>query len=60
MTKERYNELMNNVDLVLTEEELQQGWRFCSGWDFLLVNLNEVHCQECGKHKNNKLCYLIK
>ena len=41
MTPERYNALMNwnnqGPDLCLTDDEIEQGWHWCSDWDFLLV-----------------------
>lgn len=37
MTKERYNELMDNQDLSLDIDEQREGWHFCNEFDGLLV-----------------------
>lgn len=37
MTKERYNKLMDDLNLSISKEEWDEGWHFCSDWDFLLV-----------------------
>lgn len=37
MTRERWLEVMNNMDATLTPEEVAEGWHFCSCWDQLLV-----------------------
>jgi len=38
MTIERYDELMNNPELRLTEGELRVGWYWSPSWDGLLVH----------------------
>ena len=38
MSAERYNELMENTELLLTEEELRAGWYWSPAWDGLLVH----------------------
>lgn len=47
MTNERYNELMNNVLLSLTPEEIALGWHFCNEFDGLLV-LGDPNEPICG------------
>lgn len=53
MTRERYNTLMGNDDLPLTDEEIKEGWHFCYEWDGLLIGpgfgeLEPCHCLESG------------
>jgi hypothetical protein len=60
MTDERYNELMDNMDLSLTAEELAEGWHFCIEFDGLLVkgDPKEDYCgQTCidSERGENKL-----
>jgi hypothetical protein len=38
MTKERFEELMDNTDLKLTNAEWREGWHFCDEFDGLLRN----------------------
>jgi len=38
MSKERYNELMDNPQLPLTEGEIRVGWYWSPAWDGLLVH----------------------
>lgn len=38
MTPQRYNELMTNLDSVLTEQESINGWFFSNEFDGLLVH----------------------
>lgn len=38
MTRQRYNQLMHNPELKLTDAELEDGWHFCGEWDGLLVH----------------------
>jgi hypothetical protein len=38
MTVERYDELMNNPELRLTEGELRVGWYWSPSWDGLLIH----------------------
>lgn len=47
MTPERYNALMDNEDLELTEDEMLEGWHFCMDWDFLLVGPGMEETQSC-------------
>lgn len=49
MTDKRYSELMHNIDLTLTEEEIKEGWHFCQDWDGLLIHTSwkEYECCHC-------------
>ena len=38
MTPERYNDLMDNPELKLTEGELRVGWYWSPAWDGMLVH----------------------
>jgi hypothetical protein len=38
MTDERYRELEESDDATLTEEEIKEGWHWCSECDYLLTN----------------------
>lgn len=38
MTVDRYDQLMNNPELVLTEGELRVGWYWSPSWDGMLVH----------------------
>jgi len=51
MTDERYNELMDNPEGVLTEEELKLGWHWCYDWDGLLVGPGSPEKQCCTCHE---------
>lgn len=37
MNSERYDALMKDESLSLTDVELAQGWHFCREWDGLLI-----------------------
>ena len=38
MTNERYGELYNSIDLLLTPEEIEAGWFFSDAFDGLLIH----------------------
>lgn len=38
MTYERYGELYNNIELNLTQEEIDAGWYFSDEFDGLLIH----------------------
>ena len=38
MTVERYDQLMNNPELPLTDGELRVGWYWSSSWDGMLIH----------------------
>lgn len=48
MTSERYNELSKDLDLSLTQGEIDEGWHFCNEFDGLLV-LGDPGDAICGK-----------
>lgn len=51
MTHERRMELDNDYELVLTEEEIANGYVFCCEWDGLTLHAShpEANCCECLK-----------
>ena len=53
MTEERWNMLMADDQLSLTNEEFDQGWHFCLSWDGLLIHTldPEIKSCECGYNK---------
>jgi hypothetical protein len=53
MNNQRYNELMDwhcmaTEPLLLTEEEIAEGWHFCYDWDYLLVGPGMSELEACG------------
>lgn len=61
MTNERFQALMDNDDLPLTQAEQDQGWHFCDEFDGLLRNNAEDMAEssdafQCDCMKGN--CYL--
>jgi len=48
MTEERYKELSDDLESVLTEEELKEGWHFCYEFDGLLVK-GDPNDEYCGQ-----------
>lgn len=58
MTIERYKELCGNPELRLTQEEIDQGYRFCCEWDGLLIHPRhlESFCCRCLKEDGFKVC----
>jgi hypothetical protein len=54
MTRERWMELMKpfegNEDMMLTAEELAEGWHWCEEWDGLLIHVDddEFDCCSCS------------
>lgn len=41
MTDERWHDLMWNDEEKLTQQEISEGWHWCSGMDDLLANCND-------------------
>lgn len=37
MNKQRWKELVVNPNLKLTQQEIEQGWHFCSDFDGLII-----------------------
>jgi hypothetical protein len=56
MTDERYNALISDEALELTEAELREGWHFCIDWDGLLIGpgMMEVNHCACAKPPNRR------
>lgn len=50
MTEDRWNELMANTELALTQDELDDGYHFCSSFDELLIHVldEEYKVCDCG------------
>ena len=50
METKRYTELMENEGAGLTQQEMREGWHFCTDWDFLLTKFDGPVCQnQCVK-----------
>jgi hypothetical protein len=47
MDNKRYNELEQNLDSILTEKELSEGWHWCCEFDFLLVGPGMTEIEFC-------------
>lgn len=47
MSETRWQMLMNDSELKLTEDEIAQGWHFCPEFDELLRNTKEAEFK-CG------------
>jgi hypothetical protein len=49
MLPRRWDEIMNDESIPLTEEEIADGWHFCWEWDQLLVGpgMVELKCCHC-------------
>jgi hypothetical protein len=48
MTDERYDELMEDDNLRLTQEEIDEGWHFCMcEWDGLLIHKRWKEAEFC-------------
>jgi len=54
MTKERYNEIMND-NSELTEEEMKRGWHFCQEWDRLLIHPSMKEADYCNCPAYNQM-----
>lgn len=48
----RWQDLMNNEELKLTEEEITNGWHFCYAWDGLLVGPGMMEKEFCHCYEN--------
>jgi len=48
MTEERYNALMGDLELELTDDERREGWHWCWEFDGLLVGPGMGEQQFCG------------
>jgi hypothetical protein len=51
MSQERWNYLMqpfdDNWDVMLTAEELNNGWHWCDEWDGLLIHVDDREFEHC-------------
>ena len=47
MSEKRYIELMGNKDIILTLDEVEDGWHFCKEWDFLLIHPLDPEYEVC-------------
>ena len=58
MTQERWNYLMQPFDgdesVMLTAQELANGWHWCDEWDGLLIHTDDVEFQHCKCEFMNK------
>jgi hypothetical protein len=56
MTPERRKELMCDLSLELTEDEVKEGYHFCLDWDGLLIHEDdrESECCTCPFGVNNE------
>lgn len=49
MTPQRYNQLMKDVSVTLTPEEVAAGYFFCAcEWDGLLIHKDDLEAQYCS------------
>lgn len=59
MTQERFDFLMQPFDdedfiVMLTAEELKNGWHWCDEWDGLLIHTDDVEFKHCKCEFMNK------
>jgi hypothetical protein len=47
MDDKRWQELMDNDDLRLTDQEIKEGWHFCPEFDGLLIGPGMDECMFC-------------
>ena len=51
MTQERFDFLMqpfeDNYNVMLTAEELTNGWHWCANWDSLLIHVDDIEFKHC-------------
>lgn len=57
MERKRWTELMEKQHLLLSAEEISEGWHFCREWDGLLVGpgMPELGCCSCHGNMLNFL-----
>ena len=62
MTEERYNQLMTNENVEITDEEFNNGWHFCIDWDGYLIGpgTNEMQFCKCKGVNKKKHIELFK
>jgi hypothetical protein len=59
MTQERFDFLMQPFDdedfiVMLTAEELKNGWHWCDEWDGLLIHTDDIEFKHCTCEFMNK------
>lgn len=59
MTQERFDFLMQPFDdedfiVMLTADELKNGWHWCDEWDGLLIHTDDVEFKHCKCEFMNK------
>ncbi len=59
MTQARFDFLMQPFDdedfiVMLTAEELKNGWHWCDEWDGLLIHTDDIEFQHCKCEFMNK------
>ena len=59
MTQARFDFLMQPFDdedfiVMLTAEELKNGWHWCDEWDGLLIHTDDVEFEHCNCEFMNK------
>jgi hypothetical protein len=59
MTQERFDFLMQPFDdedfiVMLTAEELKNGWHWCDEWDGLLIHTDDIEFKHCKCEFMNK------
>lgn len=47
MTRTRYQALMADEGLSLTDQERGEGWHFCYDWDGLLIHSDDIEIESC-------------
>ena len=47
MNKERYSELEKDQSLLLSDDEIKEGWHFCPDSDYMLISKNEQESEGC-------------
>lgn len=47
MENARYEQLLSNPKMTLTEDEVKEGWHFCLNWDGMLLHPEDREMQCC-------------
>jgi hypothetical protein len=60
MTDQRYNELMSEKDVEITDKEFNDGWHFCIDWDGQLIgpgmhSMQFCRCKGINKSKHKEI-----
>lgn len=51
MTHVRYHQLVGNIELELTDAEIDAGWHFCYDWDGMLIHSSDKEAEVCTCRK---------